>query len=113
MLRKISWCHSWCHAQRACNRAASLPKQERTAMASNRRKRKRIRSPHPGVYVIGRTLSSGAVAYRARYADPDSRRTVWITLDLVALPTREARALWAKRKSQELAKRRMDLAAGA
>src|SRR4051812_4907405 len=75
-------------------------------------KKRRIRSPHPGVVIKQRTVPSGAVAYRARFDDPDTDREVYVTLDAVALPTREARRLWAIRKSRELAKRRMELEAG-
>jgi integrase len=76
------------------------------------RKSRRIRSPHPGVVIKERTLPSGAVAYRARFDDPDAGREVYVTLDLDALPTREARTLWAKRKSKALALRRMEIEGG-
>ncbi len=78
-------------------------------MASRKR---RIRSPHPGVKLKRRTLPSGRTAWRACYVDPATKREKFVTLDLVALPTHEARAMWAKRLSRELARKRMDLATG-
>lgn len=77
------------------------------------RRKRRIRSPHPGVVLKRRTLPSGAVSWRARYEDPDTGRETYATLDAAALPTHEARRLWAIQKAKTLAKRRMDLAAGA
>ncbi len=77
------------------------------------RRRRRIRSPHPGVVINRRVLPSGATQWRARYTDPDTGREADVTLDALALPTHEARTLWAKRKAQVLAARRMDLASGA
>lgn len=78
-----------------------------------KKKRRIIRSPHPGVVLKQRTLPSGATAWRARFTDPDSGRETYVTLDALALATAEARRLWAIRKSKELAKRRMELEAGA
>lgn len=80
---------------------------------ATKRRRRRTRSPHPGVYLQSRKLPGGGVAIRARFDDPDSGRTVYQTLDLTALSTKEARRAWAIRKAQTLAQRRMDLAAGA
>jgi integrase len=51
--------------------------------------------------------------WRARYTDPDSGRVVKTTLDPKALRTKEARRDWAIAKSKSLAKRRMELDAGA
>jgi integrase len=51
--------------------------------------------------------------WRARYEDPDLKRTTKERLDPVALRTAEARRDWAVRKSRALAKRRMELEAGA
>jgi integrase len=76
------------------------------------KKKRRIRSPHPGVVLLDRTLPSGRRAVQARYTDPDTGKLHKPLLDLVALPTHEARVLWAKRLSQTLAKRRMDIEAG-
>jgi integrase len=76
-------------------------------------KKRRIRSPHPGVVLKQRTLPSGATAWRARFTDPDSGRETYVTLDALALPTHDARRLWAIRKAKELAKRGMEIEAGA
>lgn len=76
-------------------------------------KKRRTRSPHPGVVLLDRTLPSGRKAVQARFRDPDSGKLHKPMLDLVALPTQEARRLWAMRKSKELAKRRMDIEGGA
>lgn len=78
-----------------------------------KKKRRVIRSPHSGVVLKQRALPSGATAWRARFTDPDTGRETYVTLDAVALPTAEARRLWAIRKSKDLAKRRMELEAGA
>lgn len=76
------------------------------------KRKRRIRSPHPGVKLKKRVRASGHVAWRAHYVDPDTGREVAMTLDPVALSTREARVQWAKKKCRVLAKRRMDRAAG-
>jgi integrase len=75
-------------------------------------KKRRIRSPHPGVVLKRRVLPSGATAWRARFQDPDSGRTIYLTLDAVACSTAEARRLWAVQKSRVLARRWMELEAG-
>jgi integrase len=75
--------------------------------------KRRIRSPHPGVVLKQRTLPSGAKAWRARYTDPDSGKEVYTTLEAAALPTHDARRLWAIRKAKALTKRRMELEGGA
>ncbi len=50
--------------------------------------------------------------WRARYVDPDTGRTVKVTLD-ATLTTTELRDTWAVRKSKALAKRRLELEHGA
>lgn len=75
-------------------------------------KKRRIRSPHPGVVLLDRALPSGRRAVQARFRDPDSGKVHKPMLDLLALPTAEARRLWAIRKSKEIARRRMELEAG-
>lgn len=75
-------------------------------------KKRRIRSPHPGVVLLDRTLPSGRRAVQARFTDPDTGKLHKPMLDLMALPTAEARRLWAIRKSKQLALRRMELAGG-
>lgn len=73
---------------------------------------RRTRSPHPGVKLKRRTLPSGRTSWRAHFIDPDTGREVAKTLDLVALPTHEARRQWAIQKSKHLARTRMDREAG-
>lgn len=75
-------------------------------------KKRRTRSPHPGVVLLDRTLPSGRKAVQARFRDPDSGKLHKPLLDLTALSTQEARRLWAIQKSKELAKRRMEIEAG-
>src|SRR4051794_40493126 len=75
-------------------------------------KKRRIRRPHSGVVLLDRTLPSGRQAVQARFRDPDTGKLHKPMVDLVAYPTAEARTLWAKRKSKELAKRRMEIEAG-
>lgn len=91
-----------------------VPNSTTGARAGGRRvraARRRIRSPHPGVVLIPPT--GAHVTWRARYVDPDTGRTVKERLDPVALTTAELRRDWAIRKSKTLAKRSMELAAGA
>jgi len=76
------------------------------------KKKRRIRSPHPGVVLVA-PRGEWHVTWRARYKDPDTDRTVWTRLDPVELPSPETRRDWAVDKSKELARRKMDLAAGA
>src|SRR5262245_42088671 len=71
--------------------------------APQKRKR-RIRSPHPGVRLKRRVLRSGTVVWIARYRDPDTDREIDLTLDPVVLSTKDARVEWAKAKSRELAR---------
>lgn len=76
------------------------------------KRKRRIRSPHPGVKLKKRVRANGQTAWRAHYVDPDTGRETALTLDPVALSTHEARTQWAKNFSRELARRRMDRAAG-
>lgn len=75
-------------------------------------RKRRVRSPHPGVKLKKRTLASGAVTWRAVYECPDTRRDVYVTLDRLALPTAGARTQWAKSLAADIARTRMDRAAG-
>lgn len=71
----------------------------------------RKRSPHQGVVLIkphGRYVS-----WRARYAEPDTGKTKYESLDATALRTAEARRDWAIRKAKSLAQRRLELEGGA
>jgi integrase len=74
-------------------------------------RKRRIRSPHPGVVLIPPDPAGRHPHWRARFDDPDTGRSVKITI--AELTTAEARRDWAIRKSKTLGKRRMDLEAGA
>jgi integrase len=78
---------------------------------AKRRAARRTRSPHPGVVMI--RPDDEHAYWRARYADPDTGRTVKVRLDPLALGTSEARREWAITKSRALARRRMELESGA
>lgn len=84
--------------------------QGATPDGSRRRRPRRTRSPHPGVVLLARTLPSGGTAYRARYVDPRTGRTTYVTLD-ASLSTAERRTRWAKELAATLAARRAELAA--
>lgn len=73
--------------------------------------KRRTRSPHPGVVLHAPAPEYDHPSWRARYTDPDTGRVT--KTSLADLTTAEARRAWAIRKSKTLAKRRMDLEAGA
>jgi integrase len=73
--------------------------------------RKKSRRRHPGVTLI-KPEPDRRIGWRARWRDPDSGKVVKETLD-VGLRTAELREEWAARKSKALAKRRLELEAGA
>lgn len=78
-----------------------------------RKKIRRTRTEHSGVKII-RRVRNGREYWFARFRDPDrDNKERDVTLDPLALPTREARRVWAIRKAKALAARRMDLATGA
>ena len=76
-------------------------------------RKRRTRSPHPGVVLNKRVLPSGATQWRARYRDPDTGKQVDVTLNQSALGTAEARTAWAKQKAKAIAKRAMEIEVGA
>jgi integrase len=75
-------------------------------MVSKRRTRK-----HPGVTLV-RPNAARRTGWRIRFKDPDSGAVVWKSLD-PALKTMEARIEFAVRKSEALARRRLELEGGA
>lgn len=75
------------------------------------RKKRRIRSPHPGVVLI--PPAGRHATWRARFKDPDSGKLTWLRLDPTALPSADARREWAKKKSHALLGRDMDIKSGA
>lgn len=83
-----------------------------TGTTKKRKRRKRVRSPHPGVKLKRRKLPSGGTSWRAHYVDVDTGREVAVTLDPLELPSREARESWAKTLAAELARKKMERAAG-
>jgi integrase len=78
-----------------------------------RRRKRRTRSPHPGVVLIPPDRGGRHLTWRARFRDPDTGKLTKTRLDPSELSTEEGRREWAIRKSKALAKRRMDLEAGA
>jgi len=74
------------------------------------RKRRKGKAHH-GVTLI-RPNEKARTGWRARYVDPDLKKTVWETVD-PALDTLELREDWAARKSKGLAMRRLELMGGA
>ncbi len=80
---------------------------------AGKKKKRRVRSPHPGVVLIPPETSGRHPYWRARYRDADSGRMTKVRLNPVELPSEEARREWAKRKSKALAKRQMELEEGA
>lgn len=77
------------------------------------RKRRRVRSQHPGVVLIKPEPGGKHPHWRARYADPDLRRRVKVTLGPMDGRTLETRRDWARRKADQLAERRAELERGA
>lgn len=76
-------------------------------------KKRRIRSPHPGVILLKPRSDWGHKAWRARFTDPDSKKETTVRLDPLAVPTAETRRDWAVKKSKAIAKRRMEIESGA
>jgi integrase len=74
---------------------------------------RRTRSPHSGVVLLPPDPAGRHPQWRARYVDPDTGRTVKVTIERLAAPTAETRRDWAIRKARALAKRRAELDAGA
>lgn len=72
-------------------------------------RRRRIRSPHPGVVLIPPDPAGRHLYWRARYDDPDSGKRVKVRIDPLVVTTKEARRDWAIRKAQELRRRRDQL----
>ncbi len=75
---------------------ANLPSKERAA-----KRRRRVRSPHPGVKVLRRKRKSGDV-WLARWNDAITGRQSEQSLTYLGLTTAEARKGWATKKAQEL-----------
>jgi integrase len=95
-------------AARAISGARKAPGER-----AKRRKKRRTRSPHPGVVLIPPDHAGRHLTWRARFRDPDTGRLTKTRLDPLELSTEEARREWAIKKSKSLAKRRMELESGA
>jgi integrase len=74
-------------------------------------RRKRKSQKHAGVVLYSRSLPSGAIAWVARWIDPDSGRRKTETLPPV-LTLEEQRTAWAARKAESLRDRTRCLAEG-
>jgi integrase len=77
------------------------------------RSARRSHSPHPGVKLKPPRPANRMLYWRAVYTDPDTNKDVYIRLDPDVLSTDKLRTEWAKRKSREIAKRRIELESGA
>jgi integrase len=78
-----------------------------------KQKKRRTRTEHSGVKIV-RRVRNGRESWFARYRDPDrDNKERDLVLDPLAIPTREARRVWAIRKAKALAARRMELSLGA
>lgn len=78
---------------------------------NGRKKKQRIRSPHPGVKVLRRERAS-RVIYLARWTDPDTGRPKEVSLTKLKRTTAESRKQWAINKSNSIAERRAALKSG-
>ena len=65
-------------------------------------KKKRIRSPHPGVYIFKRKHPSGRTTWRGKYIDPKTERWVFVSLDRLKKTNDDLRKEWAVNKSKEI-----------
>lgn len=78
-----------------------------------KKKQRRTRTDHSGVKIL-RRVRNGKESWFARFRDPDrDNKETDFVLNPLALPTREARRIWAIRKAKALAARRTELALGA
>lgn len=84
---------------------------EALSRGSGRKRKRRIRSPHPGVVLL--PPDGTHTSWRARYVDADTGRQTKVRLDPIAVPTAETRRDWAIRKAKAMAKRRDELDHGA
>lgn len=75
------------------------------------KKKRRVRSSHPGVVLI--PPRGKHATWRARFDDPDTGRQTAVRLDPVALPSAETRRTWAIQKSKANARRKMEIEVGA
>jgi integrase len=88
------------------------PREDEPSVTGSKPKKRRIRSPHPGVKLKRRELPGGGVSWRGAYIDPDTGRAVYITLKPENSKTAEHRRTWAIAKSKSLGARRGELDRG-
>lgn len=84
---------------------------EKVAGATKKVGQRRTRSPHPGVVLL--KPQGDRAAWRARYEDPDTGKLTFTRIDPMAIRTAEARRTWAIAVSKRIARRGMELEAGA
>ncbi len=76
-------------------------------------KKRRFRSPHPGIKFKKRKCTNGQFTYTALWPDPDDLRMRSVSLDSLGLTNEEQRRAWAINKSRETQQRRQELSGGA
>lgn len=81
-------------------------------MKKTEKRKRRYRSPHPGVRIKSQRRKSG-VAWYAVFNDSETRRESWINLDKLGLTNDAARIGWCMKKSRILMLRRADIELGA
>lgn len=75
-------------------------------------RKRRFRSPHPGIKFKKRKWDSGKTTYAAIWHDPDDDRERSTSMDALGLTNEEQRREWAVQKSRELRRRKEDIEAG-
>ncbi|MBD3162138.1 MAG: tyrosine-type recombinase/integrase [Candidatus Latescibacteria bacterium] len=76
-------------------------------------KKSALEAGHEGVYLMARKYPSGNIGWRAKWKDPDTGRTEWVTLTEKDYPTERSRLRWVKIKSAEINTRKGAISAGA
>ena len=79
----------------------------------SKRRKRRVRSPHPGVVILERKRATGTV-YLARWSDPDTGRRVELSLSTpdLGITNEGGRKDWAVKKSASLRTRRQAITSG-
>lgn len=89
-----------------------MAKRNKQENQEEKERRRRIRSPHPGVVLTRRTWPSGEETWFARWFDPDTGKRIDTNLNKLEKTNAETRKTWAISKSKSLAARRADIEAG-
>ena len=83
-------------------------------MEDNKQRKRRYRSPHPGVKIRKRYWTKTKVtSYSAIFTDPDTGRQHSVSLTELGLSNEEQRKQWAIKKSREIQRRKEELELGA